>query len=44
MRRKELQFDTSIVILQAHESRATVIVNREDYCDKCMNHITNGPY
>ena len=41
---KELQFDTSIVILQADKGGATVILNREDYFEKCMGHITNGPY
>ena len=41
---KELQSDTSVVILPADKSRSTVILNREDYLEKCMNHINNGPY
>ena len=41
---KELQSDTSIVILPADKSRSTVIVNREDYLEKCMDHTNIGPY
>ena len=41
---KELQSDTSIVILQADKGRSTVILNREDYLEKCMDHINNTPY
>ena len=41
---KELQFDTSIAILLADKGRSTVIFNREDYLEKCRNHINNGPY
>ena len=41
---KELQSDTSIVILPADKDRSTVILNREDYLEKCMDHINNGPY
>ena len=41
---KELQSDTSIVILPADKGRSTVILNREDYLEKCMAHINNGPY
>ena len=41
---KELQSDTSIVILPANKGRSTVILNREDYLEKCMDHINNGPY
>ena len=41
---KELQFDASIVILPADKDRSTVILNREDYLEKCMDHINNGPY
>ena len=33
-----------IVILPADKGRATVILNREDYLEKCMDHINNGPY
>ena len=40
----ELQSDTSIVILPADKASSTVILNREDYFEKCMNHINNGPY
>ena len=41
---KELQSDTSIVILPADKGRSTVIINCEDYLEKCMNHVNNGPY
>ena len=41
---KELQSDTSIVILPTDKGRSTVILNREDYLEKCMDHINNGPY
>ena len=41
---KELQSDTSIVILPADKGRSTVILNREDYLEKCMDHINNGTY
>ena len=41
---KELQSDTSIVILPADKGRSTVILNREDYLEKCMDHINNAPY
>ena len=41
---KELQSDTSIVILPADKVRSTVILNHEDYLEKCMDHINNGPY
>ena len=41
---KELQSDTSIVILPADKGRSTVILNREDYLKKCMDHINNDPY
>ena len=40
---KELQSDTSIVILPADKGRSTVILNREDYLEKCMDHINNAP-
>ena len=39
---KYLQSDTSIVILPADKGRSTII--REDYLEKCMDHIINGPY
>ena len=41
---KELQSDISIVILLADKSRSTVTLNREDYLEKFMDHINNGPY
>ena len=40
---KELQSDTSIVILPADKGRSVVILNREDYLEKCMDHVSNGP-
>ena len=41
---KELQSDTSIAILPADKGRSTVILNREDYLEKCKDHINNGRY
>ena len=41
---KELQSDTSTVILPADKGRSTVILKGEDYLEKCMNHINNDPY
>ena len=41
---KELQSDTSIVILPTDKGRSTIIFNYEDYLEKCMDHINNGPY
>ena len=41
---KELQSDTSFIILPADKGRSTFILNREDYLEKCMDHINNGPY
>ena len=41
---KELQFDKPIIILPADKSRSTVILNHEDYVEKCMDHINNDPY
>ena len=41
---KELQSDTSVLILPAGKCRSTVILNREDYLEKCMEHINSGPY
>ena len=40
---KELQSDTSIVILPADKGRSIVILNREDYLEKSMDHVSNGP-
>ena len=41
---KELQSDASIVILPDDKGRSTVILNREGYFEKCIDHINNGPY
>ena len=41
---KELESDLSIVILPADKGRSTFILNRENYLEKCMDHINNGPY
>ena len=41
---KELQSDTSIVILPVGKGRSTIILNCEDYLDKCIDYIKNGPY
>ena len=41
---KELQSDKSIVILPGDKGRSTIILNREDSLEKCMDHINNGPY
>ena len=40
---KKLQSDKSIVILAADKGRSTAILNREDYLEKCMDHINNSP-
>ena len=41
---KELQSDTSIVTLPAGQSTSSIIFNRENYLEKCMDHMKNGPY
>ena len=41
---KELQSDTSILILPADKDISTVVLNREDYLEKFMDHINNVPY
>ena len=41
---KELQSDRLIIVLTADKGRSTVIPNREDYLEKCIDHINNGPY
>ena len=41
---KELQSDTSIVILPADKGRSTIILNREENLEKIMDHINNGSY
>ena len=30
--------------MPANKGRSTVILNCEDYLEKCMDHINNGPY
>ena len=41
---KSLQSDTSILILPADKGGSTVILNREDYLKKSMDHINNNSY
>ena len=41
---KELQSDTSIVVLPADKCRSTVILNRKDYLEKCKDHTNNDSY
>ena len=41
---KELQSDTSILILPADKDISTVVLNRENYLKKFMDHINNVPY
>ena len=41
---KELHSDTSVVILPARKVKSAVILNHEDYLEKCIDHINNGPY
>ena len=41
---KKLHSDSSIVILPAEKGRSIAILNREDYLQKCMDHIKNCPY
>ena len=41
---KELQSDISIVILPADKGKSTVILNHENYLEKCMDHLNDGPY
>ena len=41
---KELQSHSSIVVLQADKDRSTVIINRKDYLEKCMDYKNNAPY
>ena len=36
------QSDTSIVILPVGRGRSTVILNSEDYLEKCLDHIDHG--
>ena len=32
------------LILLADKGRSNVILNRQDYLEKCMDQINNGPY
>ena len=41
---KEVQSDTSVALLPADTVRSTVTLNREDYLEKCIDHINYGPY
>ena len=41
---KELQSDTYFVILPADKGRSAVILNSENYLEKCIDHINNGSY
>ena len=41
---EELQSDTSLVILPSDKGKFTVILNREDYLGKCMDHTNNGSH
>ena len=41
---KKLKSDTSVVILQDDESRSFVILNHEDYLEKCMDQINNSSH
>ena len=41
---KALQPDTSMVILPADKVRFIVILKRDDYLEKYMDHINNGSY
>ena len=41
---RNLKNDNSIVILPADKGRATVILDKTDYIEKCNDHIDNGPY
>ena len=41
---KTLQSVTSVVIVSPGKGGTTVILNCEDYLEKCMDYINNGPY
>ena len=41
---KELQSDISITVLPGDKGRYTAILNRQNYLEKFMDHINNGPY
>ena len=41
---KKLQPDALIVILLTGKGRSIVLFKREDYLEKCMDHMKNGPY
>ena len=40
----QLKQDESIIILPADKGRATVILDKADYINKCNDHLDNGPY
>ena len=37
-------FWSKLNILPAEKRRSTVIINHEDYLEKCMDHINDRPY
>ena len=39
-----LREDNSNIILPADKGRSTVILNKQDYINKCQDHLNNGPY
>ena len=39
-----LREDNSIIILPADKGRSTVILNKQDYINKCQDHLNNDPY
>ena len=39
-----LREDNSIIILLADKGRSTVILNKQDYINKCQDHLNNDPY
>ncbi len=41
---KILRSDSTIAIVRADKSNATVVLNTDDYNKKMMDHISNGPY
>ena len=40
----KLQSGASVATLPADKGRSIVILNCEDYFEKCMDHVNNGPY